>query len=571
MTSLPNSFADLTALTILDLSYNELTVVPNNLFALPELTSLNLSHNQLSSLPFNSPFKGSNRSSAAQQSSVNFFGPVVTRSTIPLPRLVNLDVSHNKILAETIDDNLPVSLTKVNISNNPLGNAQRLVRNFASLKRLKELKFAHAGLVDDTFPKSLLPDKAFPSLSLLDMEECSVHMDVIQEALQPLGRPLNFDFVNDEPPEGVIRVLVGKRVIKEAWEIELERRAKAKVEATIEFTDDWTETQSQKRSNTHADMASPIPSLSAKPAVKEEVNIVAKPKEIQKEDWEIEAEQGLSTQGGRRRARAAVAHAQIAREDSVKNTPIPSSLGLGNSQFYSAATQTLHLPASVPPSKIGHVRAFSAAAPISAATHPSRTEDLTVPVPTLPLSTIVAQPFASSLRVLILSNRRMDRSFLLPSLPDSSASLLPCLEELDLEGCNLNDLVPTVISPGTTGATTPPRSSESLIPLITRLFPSLVSLNLSHNAITNVSLSLDTLSNLILVTNLRKGLRHLRLRGNRISDLDGFSRLAERFKGHRQVPEWKLEELDIRENEISKLPPELGLFPLDVLLVDGNT
>jgi hypothetical protein len=27
------------------------------------------------------------------------------------------------------------------------------------------------------------------------------------------------------------------------------------------------------------------------------------------------------------------------------------------------------------------------------------------------------------------------------------------------------------------------------------------------------------------------------------------------------VPEWKLEELDIRDNEIGKLPPELGLLP----------
>jgi len=29
--------------------------------------------------------------------------------------------------------------------------------------------------------------------------------------------------------------------------------------------------------------------------------------------------------------------------------------------------------------------------------------------------------------------------------------------------------------------------------------------------------------------------------------------------------------LDLRDNEIGKLPAELGLLPLDVLLVDGNT
>jgi len=165
----------------------------------------------------------------------------------------------------------------------------------------------------------------------------------------------------------------------------------------------------------------------------------------------------------------------------------------------------------------------------------------------------------------------MDRSFHLPSLTENSTCFLPRLEELDLEGCNLNDLVPTVIFPDSgTGATTPPRSSESMIPLITRLFPSLVTLNISHNAITNASLTPEALSNLILASNSHKGLRHLRLRGNKITELDGFSKLAESFKGNRQVPEWKLEELDIRDNEIGKLPPELGLLPLDVFLVDGN-
>ena len=69
---------------------------------------------------------------------------------------------------------------------------------------------------------------------------------------------------------------------------------------------------------------------------------------------------------------------------------------------------------------------------------------------------------------------------------------------------------------------------------------------------------------------VRKGLRHLRLRGNRINQLDGFQAIAERFRGNRDVPEWRLEELDLRDNEIGKLPPELGLLPVDVFLVDGN-
>jgi len=61
------------------------------------------------------------------------------------------------------------------------------------------------------------------------------------------------------------------------------------------------------------------------------------------------------------------------------------------------------------------------------------------------------------------------------------------------------------------------------------------------------------------------------LRGNQITHLDGFAAIAQMFKGNRLVSEWKLEELDLRDNEIGRLPPEMGLLPLDVLLVDGNT
>ena len=52
--------------------------------------------------------------------------------------------------------------------------------------------------------------------------------------------------------------------------------------------------------------------------------------------------------------------------------------------------------------------------------------------------------------------------------------------------------------------------------------------------------------------------------------LDGLQGVAEMFKGNRVVPEWKLEELDLRDNEIGRLPPEVGLLPMDVFLVDGN-
>jgi len=106
---------------------------------------------------------------------------------------------------------------------------------------------------------------------------------------------------------------------------------------------------------------------------------------------------------------------------------------------------------------------------------------------------------------------------------------------------------------------------------IAKLFPNLKTLNLSYNAITNTSLTPDALSSLILASPGRNGLRHLRLGGNKISDLEGFLKLAKAFKRNRDIPSWKLEELDLRDNEIGKLLPELGLLPLDIFLVDGNT
>lgn len=571
-------------MTVLDLSHNALTSLPERIFALPELTTLNISHNQLIALPFNAPFVDNNgRPRPLQQSSGGFFIPVVTHSTTPLPHLLVLDASHNKITSSAIHGFIPVSLTKLDLSANPLGPSQQLLRSLSSLKRLKELKFEKSEIGDDSFPSTLFSSTPFVSLRLLDLSETQVNLDAVKEALKGMKQDLSFDFSTDDPPERVTRVLVGKRVLKESWELELERRGKTKIAATSSF-DNLTEPTLEPSRST------PTPSGRSSSASQAKLSSPAqptKPMEVVKEAWEIEAEQGLLTEGGRRRARALAAAAKeqtaqagssnVASGPSSPSSSSPTSAAsssLSSPQYYTQNTQTLKLPASAPPTKsAGHARAFSMAAPSALSPFSStRTEDLVVPTPTLPLSVIVAQPFAQTLRILVLANRRMDRIFALPAFSNSLSGFLPNLEELDLEGCNLNDLVPVYqASDATSGTNSPPRSNELIIPTLTRLFPSLRTLNLSYNATTNASLTSEALSTLILASPHRKGLRHLRLRGNRISELDGFLGLAESFKGNRQVPEWKLEELDLRDNEIGRLPPELGLLPLDVFLVDGNT
>ncbi|KAF9546309.1 L domain-like protein [Agrocybe pediades] len=574
LSSLPNTFADLTSLTVLDLSHNSLTSLPEKLFALPELTTLNLSHNKLTALPFNAPFIDSNgRPKANPQSSGGFFTPAVSHATTPLPRLINLDASHNKITASAIDERVPVSITKLNLSGNPLGPSTKLMRNLASLKRLKEALFEKCEIGDDSFSGDAFGSDAFPSLRLLDLSETQVTLDVVKSSLKNVNQELNFDFSTEGPPEGVMRVLVGKRVIKEAWEIELERRANARKAAASSLGGDWDEPAPLPAVKAAA-AATPSrqkPEEKAKPAP-------AKPKEVVKEAWEIEAEQGLLTEGGRRRARAQAAAAAAAAQTQTESTSnsTSSTSGLSNPQYFTQNTQTLRLPASTPPAKgAGHARAFSVATPSALSSLADRTADIEVPTPTLPLSAIVAQPFANTLRVLILANRRMDKTFALPAFSANLGGFLPCLEELDLEGCNLADTVQvSTHTASSSGSTTPPRTTEFIIPLLTTLFPSLRTLNLSYNLLTNASLTPPSLSELIMVSSdspHRKGLRHLRMRGNRFTELDGFLEITELFKGNRQVPEWKLEELDVRDNEITKLPPELGLLPLDVFLVDGNS
>lgn len=573
ISALPETFVDLSGLTTLDLSHNCLTSLPHNIWALPALTNLNLSHNALTSLSFGAPFTngGLESTKGDSWSTGGFFGPVVTRATTPLPRLLSLDVSSNKLVASTIDHaNLPAALTKVDLSSNPISlenpDSAALVRALGSLQQLKELRLAHAKITDDAFPANLTSSNSpvYPALRILDLEETQVTPAGVQVALSGLKQTLSFEFSKDEPSEGIVRVLVGKNVVKEPWEIDIER-------------------QTRHRS---ARSLAPGPPVSL---AKETRPI----QEAVKERWEIEAEQGLLTEGGRRRARAAAAaiskdNATVpSLSDQRRDLPIgsghpstPASGGsqspivnLNNTEYYSSVTQTLTLPPLAPPSRT-HTRSFSLATSTSGPLALQGKIDIALPISALPIAAIAIQPFAQTLKTLVLSSRKLDLSVALPS-GDSDGGLLPNLEELQLDGCGLGDTV-AVTRKAEERSPSPPRSTEALLPLIARLFPNLRSLDLTYNYLTSGALSKDVLMNIILASPEdsavpRKGLRILRLKGNRITELNGFQEVAEMFKGHRAVSDWKLEELDLRDNEISKLPPELGLLPLDVFLVDGNT
>ncbi|KAJ3852386.1 hypothetical protein EV368DRAFT_41127 [Lentinula lateritia] len=542
ITSLPKTFGDLTRLTTLDLSHNSLTSLPSNLFTFPELSVLNISHNHFTSLPCNAPFTSSS-GKKQNSSSGGFFGPVIARSSVPLPKLVSLDASHNKITAEAIDPEIPTALVKINLSFNPLGDSAAFMKNLSGLPNLQELRMEQADIGDESFPEDTKSSSkpSFPRLRILDLSETRVTTDTIKAAVQNFQpqREISLDLTTENPPEGVILVLVGKKVVREAWEIEAERKAKAPAAGTSGST--------------------------STPTAKRPVSKT----EVVKEAWEIEAEQGLLTEGGRRRARAAALAAEAKEKEKAASSTSSPAPSLANSQYYTRATNALALPASTPPSKaISHGRAFSFNPSSSAFTGSPSPNDFAVPLPSAPLAEIAAQPFALTLRVLTLNNRRADRSFTLPA--SYGSALLPNLEELDLEGCNFADNVSVARIHSSPEESSPNRSSEPLLPLLASLFPSLRVLNLSYNTLTSACLTTDTLCALILEAPHRKGLKQLILRGNKLTELDGFQGLAEMFKGNRDVPGWKLDELDLRDNDIGRLPAELGMLPLDVFLVDGN-
>lgn len=574
-------------LTTLDLSHNQLTALPNVLFALPELTSLNISYNTLTSLPFNAHFaSSSSRRGNDYSKSTDPFAPAIVRAISPLPRLITLNASHNKISAKAIDPTLPRTLTKIDLSENPLGLSQPLLRTLAGLPRLKEILMEKADIGDDSLPPDVFPPSPFPNIKVFDLSETKATLEAVCTSLRNLKQELDHNFTRDEPVDGITRVIVGKKVVKEAWEIELERRSQHRVNRSHDLSGDWDEPPRQTS-------ISPAPSSSSNVNSVRSMTSSRTTKSIQdviKEGWEMEAEAGLLTEGGRRRARAMAAHEEankssngigLGRPQSLSRSSSTTSLTLASPQYYNQNTQTLTLPPSQPPKAVGHGRTFSLATKITLPSSPLA--DVAVPQPSLPLNVITTQPFAHSLRSLILVNRRADRSFALPSSAATDPDgFLPCLEELDLEGCNLLDSVPTLRADAhSPTSSSNARTTEPLLPLLATLFPSLRTLNLSYNALTSAALTSGFLSDIILSSHpnnthseqgtTRKGLRHLRLRGNKITDLDGFVTIAGMFKGNREVLEWKLEELDLRDNEIGRLPPELGLLPLEVFLVDGNT
>jgi Leucine-rich repeat (LRR) protein len=442
---------------------------------------------------------------------------------------------------------LPEGLTKADLAQNPLGSSSnRLLGALGKLTKLKELSLHACQLSDSALPSS----SAKPPFQKLESLDLGDNEDVTDARIRLFlnGRTISFGVETIDETGSLVKVISGKKIVKEAWEIEAERRGRGGRSITP---------ASAMRSNTKSPSSPP-----AGPVVKEQ--------------WEIDAEQGLTTAAGRLRAKMAGQgkallsstpenEATTSSSSTADVTPPSAPQVASLTKYYTASHASLSLPSSLPPSKKGllHSRSVS----LSHSVNGPPLTDPAVPRQTLPLSIILAQqPWGATLRVLELSNRRADVCFLLGS--QGLKGGLGRLEELKMDGCNLGDEVRCVVEKDGGGKE---EMKSRLLDTLKELFPSLTVLDLSYNVITSLS-GIEEM--FFPPSSPGQGLKALRVRGNKISDIRPLEAIAERFEraggAGVGVEGWKGEEIDLRENEVGKLLPILGLLPLDIFLVEGN-
>jgi Leucine-rich repeat (LRR) protein len=502
---------------------------------------LNVSHNKLKTIPFEI------KRAVPSKKMDSFFAPTAERATQPLPALKILHASHNQLKSNSLQlGHFPKDLVEFDLSHNDLGPSGNLLNTLSTLGQLRTVKLTSCGLTDASFRAGSIHFKSLQTLNLGEndgLTEDAVKNSLVERTLE-IGP-------TDSGLRGVLNVVIGKPgPAREAWEVEAEQRFRSrKVSGNPKNTSTFNIGNEPVPTKTPATKSTPAPPATSAPKT------VRKSEEPPKEAWELEAEQGLLTEGGKRRARAAAA-AAAAAGSAISPKALTKDLaglplsGNGNSsgsgeppslvQFYDGPHATLTLPKSQPQPRT-HNRSFS----VITASGPANAMNFVASPPTLPLPSILSQAFANSIRVLIVSSRRMDSSITLPSTGVSSA-ILPHLEELCMDNCNLASEVPISTENGFNSSNKAP-----LLETIAALFPSLNTLELSYNDLT----TLTGLSTLLTpdAAKKRKGLKSLKLRGNHISSLEPLEELASVWRDGPGIEGWRGEEIDLRDNEIGRV------------------
>ncbi|KAG8864816.1 hypothetical protein FRB96_003402 [Tulasnella sp. 330] len=561
--ALPDTFNELACLVTLDLTGNEFESWPTCVNALQGLERLDLGRNRLRELIF-----------AGEQQHRD-------TSTSIMPSLKSLNLSHNSMTASSIlpsVTSLPTKLTILDLSFNPLGSAEDLIvvlGRSSCGSSLVELGMRKTELEANTFPPKVDGDvnttsPIFAALKKWDLSENAwIEEPSLREWLNALSvGSKETIFVNPGKAGSLtsaaataLTIQIGKPDTRELWEIEAEERAQRLKDQMA----------AAKKGN--EDDGGELPGLggSRKPPVfaggRRRMNppppVASSEVAEEKDDaWSDD----LHTEAGRLRKRLADAEAAAETSSSSNSTNGASSASVPKQtpldKYFIAASNTLTLPASK--KTLAHNRHVS----LTFAKSGSSSSDPSVPSESVPLGIIACHEWSTKLKVLKLSNRRADSSVSFLGMADCvSASMLRMerVDEVWLDGCGLGDSVRVKrsMADGVEDV-----KEELLLELLAQTFPALAMLNLDDNRMTTTK-GVGGLFFPEGVAAHGRGLKVLRMQGNAINDVDGLVEVAERF-GRGESDGWRGEEVDVRNNQIPKLPPVLGLLQLDVFLVEGN-
>ncbi|KAG8896433.1 hypothetical protein FRC00_005975 [Tulasnella sp. 408] len=427
-----------------------------------------------------------------------------------LPSLKTLNVADNLLTASSIDTSgikgegafPPQSLVKLDLSGNPLGAASPLVAVLSSAApSLKELSMKKCELEQGSFapsPAETAEPPArkggrrsgpFASLHVLDISENGwLNEQEIKEYFKSVverGAAIGAPHESIDVPPGGVEVRLGMRDTREKWEVEAElkgqrpRTSNSNSNATTGPDDRGTDGLEEDTAGLaigERESGAPPPVMGGGRKRQD------RPKSVQKEQWEVDVDEGLHTEAGRLRKRMdeerKAAEAEAARlkekEQAAAASAAAASASKGESssqaakgtleKYYDAASHTLALPSSK--KKPAHNRHASLTFSRSAAGG-GGSADPNVPTETLPMTVIVTQPWSASLRALHMSNRRADSVFSLSSTNDVR---LERVEEVLLDGCALGDLVRVRRLSGET--------EEPIFELLSGMFPAMTTLDL---------------------------------------------------------------------------------------------
>lgn len=142
-----------------------------------------------------------------------------------------------------------------------------------------------------------------------------------------------------------------------------------------------------------------------------------------------------------------------------------------------------------------------------------------------------------------------------------------------LHTINLSGIIPLrgLVFPTNTEFLTPVRtlrvvntaleSKDDLFATIAQVMPDLEELDLTGSFLIHLA-GIDKV--------IANGLKSLRLKGGRIEDFSAMETVAEQVRDGSWSGKLRLEELDVRDNNIAKLIPAIGCLPLRILLVENN-